>query len=187
MVAPFGRVYTDAQRDAIDEAATDRNMRGTAIARAAERGELAEGLAPFTVPMSTAADMARKARRRRAGRMSSPLAHRPPADALEILRRRLVALVDHELRRHEARVRGPLDLERIERMTRIIAKIGAIPGEPGAATTENRRGPRPAGERDRDGTSMASAILRAHEGRAIAPETPAREEGREAPLAGDDD
>lgn len=172
-------VYTEQQRTAIEDAYLDEGIRpARRIADRAARGELrcdGEPVAPFRTSESSVRDLARRARKRRAGRLQSKLAELPPRDAVEALRRRLLSLVDHELTRveREQKRRGskPISGERLRQIARAARETAALPGlddprprAPGAHVPE-------AGGK-LDGATrggLAAAVLRAHNNRGIEP------------------
>ena len=95
-------VYTDEQRDALAHAYLDRGIGSMAqVARLARAGELVYNGAQvdaFDVPDGSARDIIRKAEQRRAGDRSA-LADKPPRDAVETIRRRLVGMLDADTER----------------------------------------------------------------------------------------
>jgi hypothetical protein len=133
MAKAFEAVYTDEQRDAIATAYEDRRIRpARRVVELAEAGELAEGLAAFTVHggANTVRDFARKLRRRRSGQLVTETAKRAPRDAIESLRVRLISVAEIELTRieREQKKRGAkADPERIRQLARAIREAAAIP------------------------------------------------------------
>lgn len=139
MAGAFEEVYTDAQREAMATAYVDRGIKpARLVVELAERGELVDGLEPFTVHgrENTVRDCARKLRDRRAGRLASEAARQPPRDAIEALRRRLVSAIEHELTAIEREQRkagkdaGSVDPERLRQLARAVREAALIP-EPG--------------------------------------------------------
>ncbi len=131
-VSTFQANYTDRQRDALACAVVDRGIKPARVVVAlAEKGELEDGLPPFKVVggAATVRDFARKLRMRRAGEVKSELAKKPPADALEALRQRMIAAGDEHLaegaRRRKA---GRHDPEYDRQVARLLREIAAIPG-----------------------------------------------------------
>ena len=165
----FATKYTSEQRDAIATAKADRGMTARRVVELAAAGELAPGLAPFQTTVRTVNDYARKLVRARQGTEASGLTDVPARDAVEALRRRLVAAADHELRRIERqqqrRNAAPVTGEEIRQIVRCVREIAAIPARdeprpvapgqkvPGAGGKTN-------GDRTRSG--LAGSILAAH-------------------------
>lgn len=153
MAGAFEEVYTDEQRDAMAEAYLDRGIRpARRVVALAQAGELAPGLAPFTVhgKEGTVRDLASKLKKRRAGKLASDVAQLPPRDAIEGLRRRLVSAIDHELAaiekaQRKASGKAAVDPERLRQIARAVREAALIP-EPGriapAATQPKEAGKR---------------------------------------------
>lgn len=177
----FVEVYTDQQRDAIAFAWNDRGIRPAArVAELAARGELTaengETLPAFDMPEGTIRSVARHARKRRRGQLPSKLADAPPRDAVENLRRRLVAMTDRELERLESKQRArrnePLDAEHTRQLARAVLEIARIPGptDPRPPSKDTRdpdtgkKGPDTRG-------GLAGDILRDHRSNEAAPTT----------------
>lgn len=142
MAKRFEPVYTDEQREAMAAAYVDRGIRpARAVVELAERGELAEGLAPFKVTggANTVRDCARKLRDRRAGRLASEAAKSNPRDAVEALRVRLLSAIDHELAEVEKaqKRRKPADPEQLRQLGRALREAAAVP------TRDEARPPKP--------------------------------------------
>jgi transposase-like protein len=166
MPNPFERRYTPEQRAALAEAYEDRGIRPykTVVTRAAA-GTLPykDGqLAPFETNASTVTYLVRQLRKRRAGAESSHLATLEPRDAIEALRRRLVALVDRETAFEENKKDGALDPERLRQLARAAKEVAAIPGPKDAR-------PVPGGARNTDGSkepkaeaALGGKLLHAH-------------------------
>lgn len=169
--------YTDDQRAAIIRAGLDLRIRPfTDITRMAAAGELRAEvngplIPPFEIPDSTVRDLCRSRERRRAGQtVKGDLANEAPRTQAEMLRKRLVALIDIELERLE-KARKPLDAEQIRKLARALRELALLPGP------DEVRIPRAPAERQADGSladdhatrdSLAGQILRAsdrHAGR----------------------
>lgn len=177
----FVEVYTDQQRDAVAFAWNDRIIRPAArVAELARRGELTaengETLPPFDMPEGTIRSVARHARKRRRGKLPSKLADAPPRDAVENLRRRLVAMTDRELERLERKQRTkptePLDTEHTRQLARAVLEIARLPGPsdprpPSKDTRDPETGKK--GPDARGG--LAGDILRDHRSNGTAPTT----------------
>jgi hypothetical protein len=169
---PIGApVYTDEQRDAIASAWNDRGVRpASRVVELAAAGELTRPdgskLDAFAVPEGTVRSLARHARKRRRGDVASRLADETPRDAVENLRRRLVAVADHELQRLEraqrTKPRDAIDVEQLRQVSRAVLEISRLPGPtdprtPSATTrdADGRKGPETRG-------GLAGPLLAAH-------------------------
>jgi len=125
--------YTPEQRAAAAEAYVDRGVRpARRVAELAAAGELIPGQR-FEISPDYVLKLAAALRRRRAGEASSALARQPPRDAVEAIRRRLAAAIDHELTLIETlqRRRGRDDrdvLERLRQIARLSREFAALPG-----------------------------------------------------------
>lgn len=170
MAEPFEAVYTDAQREAMAEAYEDHGIRPAAkVAVLAEAGKLPAGLEPFEVKggAATVRDCARKLRNRRAGRLASETAKRPPRDAIESLRIRLLSAIDHELAQVEGdqRKRGkdakPVDPERLRQLARALREAAAIPERTDPTPPKPGHGPKAerVGGQTRGTTTLGGQIL----------------------------
>jgi hypothetical protein len=178
-VAVAPRKYSDAQRDAIAHAYNRRNLRPAGrIERLAAAGELraesGELLPAFAIPASSVRDIARAYRAKAAGLARSQLARSP--DAVELLRRRLIAATDAELQRIERaqQRRQPLrnSAELLRALARAAREIAALPaaGSQQRSAAPERRAPR----------GLAGAIAAAAAPAAIAaPTAPAAHAVRE--------
>lgn len=210
MPGAFEAVYTDEQRDALATAYEDRRIRpARRVVELAQAGELQPGLAPFTVHGgdNTVRDMARKLRARRTGRAASEAAKRPPRDAIEALRVRLLSAIEHELtacERDQKKPRGKADPERLRQIGRALREAAAIPTRDEPTPPKPGHGPKDArqGGATRPGPgTLAGGILAdveaAHDATpskptvAETPETvgnhglPEREKGGDGELPGD--
>lgn len=145
---PFAQKYTDAERDAVRQhAATHPDATGEQISELARRGLLTldgERVPAFKMPAATVRDFKRRARRAAEGRARSALEAKPPRDALEILRRRLVSMTDHKLARCERLLANgeheKVDGEHIRQLARAVREIAAIPGADGTPAAGRRPG-----------------------------------------------
>jgi hypothetical protein len=164
MSGGFQATYTDAQRDALARAFTERGIRPAArVVALAEAGELEPGLEPFTVAggPNSVRTFAARLRKRQSGELVSELAKGPPRDAVEALRRRLVHLVESMLTDAERkRKHGTLRPVDIGPIARALRELAAIPGPHEQRTVQP--GERTPGDRTRDGktrTGVAAAML----------------------------
>lgn len=163
----FAAVYTPQQREAMAVASVDRGIKpARRIVELAASGELTldgETLLPFATNVNTVRDCARLLKKRRAGELKSDLATMPARDAIETLRRRLIAVADRELEQVESMPRGKVGLERLRQIVRVVREAAALPGP------DDPRPPQPGqrkpgtGEHEGGRTSggMAGAILSA--------------------------
>lgn len=132
----YTRVYDDAQRGGIVEAGVDRGVRPISrICRMAYAGELTfEGdqIPSFQIPDASARAIVEKARKGREGRNLSDLAAKPPKDAIELLRRRFLNLIDYELTRVEKQAKRknskPIDAALVRNLVRAGREAAALPG-----------------------------------------------------------
>lgn len=167
--------YSDAQRNAIKHAGVVVGIKPlTSISRMAKVGELAwEGqkLEPFDVPDATVRDIVRTEERRRAGAAHSDLVNKPHHDAVEMLRRRMISLLDHETLRLEdaqrAKPKVALDAEHARKLVRVLRELAALPapgerGERPGATVPGTGKPR-AGEAVAKPTSIGGKLADAIE------------------------
>lgn len=124
--------YSAAQREAIATAYVDRGVRpASRVVQLAAEGKLTldgETLDAFDTRIGTVRDAARKLRLRRAGSAHSATVKADPRDAVEALRRRLIALADRELAVLENRRRGTVDPERLRQIARVVREVAALPG-----------------------------------------------------------
>ena len=155
--------YTDTQRDAVRRAGLDLAMRPKEIQDAAKAGRLTWDGAPvpaFEIPASTAYSIVREERRKRDGRTRSQLLQRPHVDAVEELRRRMVAVADHETARmvdvQRKKPNDPLDGEHFRRLCRGLRELASLP-EPG--TQGERPGAHVPGQGLPKGEATASSRL----------------------------
>lgn len=161
----FRAKYSEDERAAIVEAGLDKGIKPiSTICRLAAAGELTlkgEKIAPFTIPNPTARGYVEQARRGREGHILSALGSAPPKDALEDMRRRLVNMVDYELRlagKDQKASKRPKDPDFWRKMARALREIASIP------SPEQTRLPMMPGAEANEGTTrnaLASSILRA--------------------------
>jgi hypothetical protein len=132
-VPAFDPKYSHAQREAIASAWNDRGVRPARrvveLARAGELTDAAGDKVPgFEIPEGTIRSLARHARRRRRGEIRSPLSEAGPRDAIEIIRRRLVNMIDGEMAVQERKRPGSRDPERIRQLARAALEAARLPG-----------------------------------------------------------
>lgn len=161
---PFEARYTPDQREALASAYNDAAIRPVSrIVSMAAAGTLkldAQTLEPFKPSTDAVYKYAAAQRRRRAGTRSN--ADIPPRDAVEALRRRLVSMVDAELRVMEVRKAGTRDPERIRQLARAAREIAALPLPDDARPAAPGQKPRmPAQGGITDG-GLGATILQAH-------------------------
>lgn len=169
MSRTFDRIYSDDQRDAVITAYNDRGIRpARLIAELASRGELEYNgvrLEPFKVAIGTILHYAREQRLKRQGRIDSNVASMPPIDAVEALRRRLVAALDHELAAIEKLQKNKHQglAERIRITARAAREVQALTLTTGPKAQRTRED-KPSQERGASGETggIAGAMLRDH-------------------------
>lgn len=134
----FETKYSDDQRRAVEYAALDAGIKPlTEIARLARAGELVlkgVALAPFEIPDASVRDIVAREKKRREGRQLTHLAQQPHETAVDLLRKRLVSLLDSEtLRMEEHQRKHPkdvLDAEQARKCGRALRELASLP-EPG--------------------------------------------------------
>jgi hypothetical protein len=161
--------YTKAEKHAVSEAYLDRGIRpARRIHELAKAGELTyngEKLPAFEMPVNSITAYARDLHRRRAGKGRSALADAPPLDAVEALRRRLVAALDHELGLIEdlqrlPRARRPELGERIRATARAVREVQGLTAPKPAKTRYEK--PNQAHGTTGEVGGIAGAMLREH-------------------------
>jgi hypothetical protein len=163
---PFERKYTAERTKAIYRARFEHGCTHNEIARRAQAGELVPG-DPFKVPVGYVGKLCRAEEQRRALRFRSPLADKPHRDAIEELRRGLIAAADDMLSDYRAlakRKPANADPARGREIARLIREAAAIPTpktDTPQAPGQRRDGQREGGE-TRGGT--AGSLLTAHRG-----------------------
>lgn len=172
-MAAFQEKYTDEQREAVRHAGVDLNIAAADIERMADSGSLTHrgvALAPFEMPKSTVYGLIREERKRREGKDHSALVQMPHVDAVELLRRRMIALGDSETLRMEkeqkAKPKTPIDAEHARRMARFLRELAAMPpaGQPGRTPGAWVPGEgRPPGEAEAKENTMKGQLARALE------------------------
>lgn len=173
-MAAFQEKYTDEQREAVRHAGLDLGIATADIQGMAKAGTLKHrgvALEPFEIPTSTVYGLIRDERKRREGKDHSALVQMPHVDAVELLRRRMVALLDSETLRMEreqkAKPRTPIDAEHARRMARALREVMAMPppGRPGATPGAWVPGEgRPAGEAEAKANTLKGKLAKALEG-----------------------
>lgn len=174
MSGPFDKKYTDAQRRAVEHAYLDAAIRpATEIPRLAAAGQLVwEGqpVEAFAIPYATVLDIGKAEERRRTGRARSQLANQPHKDAVEILRCRMVSLLDHETSRLERAQRTaknkPIEAEQLRKVGRALRELASMPepGTRGVRPGSTTRAGAPTGESPAKDSSMAGALRAAMRG-----------------------
>ncbi len=153
----FVSKYTEQQREALAGAFVDDGVRPAnrvvemaALGKLEVRGQRVE---PFEAHPDSVRHFARVLRKRRANADTSELLAAPPQRAVEILRRRLVALVEMETQRIERQqadpAAPPVPGEVLRQLARALREIAALPGptdERPLAPGEKRDGVRIGGE-----------------------------------------
>jgi hypothetical protein len=132
-VPAFDRKYSHEQADAVASAWNDRGIRpATRVSELAAAGELTtpqgDRLPAFEIPEGTIRSLARHARRRRRGEITSPLSEAGPRDAIEILRRRMANMIDGEMAVEERKRPGTRDAERLRQLNRALLELARLPG-----------------------------------------------------------
>jgi hypothetical protein len=132
-VPAFDRKYSHAQADAIASAWNDRGIRpARRVAELARAGELTtpdgDTLPGFEIAEGTIRSLARHARRRRRGQITSPLSEASPRDAIEIMRRRMANMIDGEMAFEERKRVGSRDAERLRQLNRALLELARLPG-----------------------------------------------------------
>ncbi len=181
-MSAFASRYTEQQRDALAVAFVDDGVRpAKRVVELAALGKLEVGgqrVEPFDAHPDSVRHFARVLRKRRAEAETSELLAAPPQRAVEILRRRLVALVEVETQRIERQqadsAAPPVPGEVLRQLARALREIAALPGptdERPPAPGEKRDGVRTGGE-TRGG--LAARALALHRERRREIEKPAR-------------
>jgi len=122
----FAVKYSREQKDALLRAILDeRQTAREAIAKAA-KGQLGD-VEPFDMPLSTARDLAKHARHKRAGLKLSPLARLDPAEGVQKLAQRCLSLCEQDLERMERKSRTVTpDQEHLRSVARTLREIAAF-------------------------------------------------------------
>lgn len=125
---PFTAKYTRDQKDACITAALDKGVRPyTRISQLAESGDLTGE--PFTIDPLYVGVLARAARKKRLGLNATRLQDQAPRDAVEIMRRRIVAIAEHHLDRIERKDKqGKATAREISDVIRVLRELAAVPG-----------------------------------------------------------
>lgn len=146
----FSEKYTDAQRDAIASAVLDRGAKYKRAVELAAAGELTtpdgDRLDPFTFKLTYVGTVVDREKRRRVG-VKTTVAALEPRDAVEVLRRNLVDVMDDEMRHLKKAKSGTRDPEKLRQFARALRELQAIPGPkegarpaPGAKDNGKREG-----------------------------------------------
>jgi hypothetical protein len=172
-VTAFTRVYSDAERAAVEHAHADVRIRPLAkICRMAAVGELREPVSgelvpAFEIPVSSARYIGKRAERRKAGRVTGALDRLPARDRAANLQARLTGVIELEMERVENAQRrqpsAPLDPEHLRKLARALRELATVPDP------SEQRLPRAPGESTSKGVTpdgasrdnLAGAILAA--------------------------
>lgn len=173
------RKYTDEQKEAVIFAKNVRRFTGKAIANLAAKGELESPtgaeMEPFSMPPNTIYSLARKALAKSHKTMASELVNKPPADANEAIRQRLVEIADRKTKylvdqaRRKPKEIDTLETTRLARMAREVAALPAYglrapqPGRPSTGAPEGESVAR---------NNEAAAIYAAAKGGQVEPAQP---------------
>lgn len=178
MGQPFERKYSQEQFSACFDARFARGLTYPRIVELAESGELIAG-EPFTIDVAYLGDKCRAEARRRQGKAPSAVAALAPVDAVEHMRKRLVALVESELNVLALEKNGKRDPKRLSDLARVVREIAAIPGvkdpRPERAAGSNTPGVPRVPDAPRSGP--VGALLQSFRVQAQNAETPAGEAG----------
>jgi hypothetical protein len=134
LMGTWATKYTPEQRRAVLHARLNRRLSGRVISDLARRGELedlkGQPLEPFEIPKDTVYSLGADEERRRRKAMTSELVSKPPEDAVEELRRRLVDVLDREtlrLMRHSRQhERDALDAAQVQRVARALRELNDL-------------------------------------------------------------
>lgn len=191
MASPFETKYTDEQRDALAHTYEDRRIRpARLVVQLAADGQLewkGQKLEPFHTTENTVRSLADQLRKSRAGTRSSDLATIPHKDAIEQLRRRLVAAADHILAAEERALKTDprkTEPERLRQIVRVVREAAALPGpnDPRPTAPGRMKDGEQSGSPTRAGTALAGKLMAAHRGT-----TPAHATPRDTDALGDRD
>lgn len=189
MGGQFDAKYSDEQRRAIEHAYLDAAIRpATEIPRLAAAGELVwqgQAIDAFEIPYATALEIGKAEERRRTGRAHSQLVNQPHKDAVEVLRCRMVSLLDHETNRLERAQRkaqnAPIDAEQLRKVGRALRELASMPepGTRGARPGAGAKAGQPTGEAPARDDSMAGKLRTAMRGGAHTASSDAPRHGEE--------
>lgn len=130
-MAPFDRKLSAEQRKLIYQARFEHGQTYTQITRRVLAGELGAG-EPVQISPDYVGRICRAEEKKRHLRFSSPLADKPHRDAIEELRRGLIAAADDMLtdyRRLAKRSPAKADVARGREIARLIREAAAIPAK----------------------------------------------------------
>lgn len=188
----FERKWSREQKDAVTFAAIDRKVKRSRIAELARNGELTgrDGtqLEPFNMPDGTIASEIKEERRRRAGQIQREIVAKPPRDAIEQLRRNLVACADVLVEQYAKTLQqgkpNTADPERLRQIVRAVREAAALPGpndarppKPSAKVNGKREGGDTTGSNTLAGSILSDALKAKGE--------PLRNEGTETKAQGE--
>jgi hypothetical protein len=123
--------YTHDQREAVASAIVDRKMTAPRVVELAAAGELTikgNRLEPFEVNENYTRVLAKRLRKRRAGEIQKEITKLGADDAIEALRRRLVAVADQELAVLERQKPGKVNNEELRQTIRCVREAQSIKG-----------------------------------------------------------
>ena len=153
-MAKFERKYTDAQRQAVYRLVYEDGL--SAPDAVAQAGHGVYGLEPFEMPATTAREYARRIKRQREGLELTPLARKDPSEALKLLARRSIALLDREFESLEkASRKGNIDLDRLVKASRVRRELeGSVKHRPLEKPVDD--------EADKSASAEVARIIRRH-------------------------
>lgn len=125
---PFTAKYTTQQKDACVSAVLDKGVKPyTLVAKLAAEGALTGE--PFNIDPLYIGRLARDAKRRRLGLNATKLEALPPRDAVEVLRRRMLAIAEHHIDRLERKDKAnKLTPKETADVIRVLRELAALPG-----------------------------------------------------------
>lgn len=172
MGGAFDQTLTDEQREAAGLRYADTEDTGVEVVRKAAAGELTlrgEPVGAFEVSPSYVAQLGNRLKKQRLGKTASKTADLPHRDAIEVLRRRLIAVAEsviEDLEKKAAKDPASLDLERHRQAVRCVFEASKLPTASSAAPpskdtrdSNGRKGPHTEG-------GMAGALLKEHRAQA---------------------
>lgn len=131
-MSAFQAKYSAAQREAVIDARLERQLSGAKVSQLARDGALVhngKALEPFEIPKHSVYSLAANERKRRHGTTRVELAKMPHEDAVDLLRRRLVAAAEYDLQGYERQQRkGKPDPDRLRQIIRCVREAAALPG-----------------------------------------------------------
>lgn len=179
-VGQYNRRYSERQRLAVQQAFGDRGIKRpkqlVALAAAGELTADGELVDAFTLTESSARDIGERYVKRRARIARAAVADQEPADAVEALRRRLVAVINEQLtaveRLQAAHKHNQIKGEQLRQLARALRELAALPGPDGGKRSRAPGAHDPAQGKTPDGTTrggLAGKIRATTQPRPIAP------------------